>query len=91
MSVERFDGSCSGEAGGESSSAELGCSTTGSEHGTDSDVFDEIRIDAGASNEGFECAVEQVGSLRVFETAFAAFRDRGSKGAGYYYLRGLLV
>jgi hypothetical protein len=36
-----------------------------------------------ALDEGFEGAVEEVGGVRVFEAAFAAFCDGGTEGAGY--------
>jgi hypothetical protein len=81
LSVQRLDGGCDRESGSESGGAELGCATAGGEDGADSDVFDEVGVDFGALDEGFEGAAEEVGGLRVFEASFAAFGEGGAKGA----------
>lgn len=72
-----------GEAGGERGGAELGGTASGGEHGADGDVLDEVGVDAGALDEGFEGAVEEVRRGRVFEAAFAALGDGRAEGACY--------
>jgi hypothetical protein len=61
LPVQGLDGGRDGKSGGEGSSAELGSSTTGCEDGTDGDIFDELRVDLGAFDEGFESTGEEVG------------------------------
>jgi len=60
LSVQRFDGCCGWEAGGEGSGTEFGCATSWGEDGTDGDVFDEVGVDAGALEERFVGPVEEV-------------------------------
>jgi hypothetical protein len=80
LPVQALDGGGNGEAGRESSSAELGCTTARCEDSTDCDVFNEFRVDAGALNESLESAVEQVGALGVLETTLATLCDGRSQG-----------
>jgi hypothetical protein len=74
---------CGREAGGEGCRAEFGCAASWGEDGADSNVFDEVGINAGALDESFVGAVEEVGCLRVFEAALSALGDGGTKRAGY--------
>jgi len=60
LAVQRFDGCCGREAGGEGSGTEFGCAASWSEDGADSNVFDEVGVDAGAFEECFVGAVEEV-------------------------------
>jgi hypothetical protein len=83
LSVQALGCGCGWESSGEGSSAELGCTTAWSEDGTDSNVFDEASIDAGALKEGLVDAVEEVGRLCVFEAAFSALGESSAKRAGY--------
>jgi hypothetical protein len=83
LPVDRLCGCGYGKAGGEGGGAELGGSTAGSEDGADGDVFDEFGVDAGALDEGFEGADEEVRRGCVFEAAFAAFCDGGSESTCY--------
>lgn len=83
LSVEALGGGCDGEAGGEGCCAELGCTATGCEDGSDGDVFDEVGIDARTLDEGFEGAGQEISGGCVFESAFAAFGDGCSEGACY--------
>ena len=87
MSVQRFDGCGCWEAGSEGSGTELGCAASWSEDGADSDVFDEVGVDAGALEERFVGAMEEVGGLRVFEAAFSALGEGSAEGAGNDDLR----
>jgi hypothetical protein len=83
LAVQGLDGRGYWEAGGQRGCAELGCTAAWGEDGADGDVFDQGGVDAGAFNEGFEGAVEEVGALCVFEAALAALGEGGAEGTGY--------
>jgi hypothetical protein len=83
LPVQTLDSSRSREASGKSGSTELGSAATWSEDSTDGDVFDELGVDAGALDEGFVSAVEEVSCLCVFETTLAALCEGCAKRAGY--------
>jgi hypothetical protein len=83
LSVQALCGGGGREACGQSGSAEFRCAAAGSEDGADGYVFDEVGVDAGALDEGFVGAVEEVGGLCVFEAAFSAFCNGGAEGACY--------
>jgi hypothetical protein len=87
LAVQRLARGCDGKAGGESGSTELGSSTARGEDGANSNVFDEAGINLGACKESSEGAVEEVGSLSVFEAAFSALGDGRAESACYDNLR----
>jgi hypothetical protein len=74
---------CGREASGEGGGAELGCTASWGEDSANSNVFDEVGIDAGALDEGLVGAVEEVGCLGVFEATLSALCDGGTECAGY--------
>jgi hypothetical protein len=91
LAVQRLARSCDGKAGGESGSTELGGSTARGEDGANSNIFDEAGINLGACKESSEGAVEEVGSLSVFEAAFSALGEGRAESACYDNLGKQLV
>lgn len=83
MPVQALCCGSGGESGGKGCSAELGCATAWSEDGADSDVFNEVGVDAGALDEGLVGAVEEVGRLCVLEAALSALCDGCAERARY--------
>lgn len=83
MPVQALCCGCGREAGGEGCGAELGCATSWGEDSANSNVFDEVGIDAGALDEGLVGAVEEIGCLGVFEATLSALCDGGTECAGY--------
>jgi hypothetical protein len=83
LPVQRLGRGCDGETSGECSGAELGRATTWCEDGTDGNVFDEVRVDLRAFEEGLESASEEVGCLRVLEATLSALCDGSTESACY--------
>ena len=83
LPVQALNSSGGREAGSKGGSTELGCAAAWSEDSTDGDVFDELGVDAGALNEGFVSAVEEVSCLCVFEATLATLCEGCAKRAGY--------
>jgi hypothetical protein len=82
LSVQALDGGIGGESGGQSSGAELGSTASRGEDGTNGNVLNEARVDAGSLDEGLEGANEKVCGLGVFEAALAALGHGCSESAG---------
>lgn len=64
-------------------SPEFSGSSTGWQHRSHGNVFNEFGINAAAADEALECANQQIGGGSVFETAFAALGEGRAKGGGY--------
>jgi hypothetical protein len=91
LAIERPDGCGDGESSCDGSGTKFSGTTAWGKHAADSNVLNEVGVDAGAVDEGFEGADEEVGGLGVFETAFAAFGEGSAESAGHYDIIRMLL